>query len=184
MYQFLLGNRVVWLFFFSVFFYVGSEQGTANWMSEFLSQYHRYDPHTTGAMAVAWFWGLLTAGCFLGMLLLRLFDSRLVLRGFGAGALVCLSLALFGPASIAKYAFPGIGLFASAMWPIIISLALNSILEYPGPLAGILCSGIMGGAVIPLVIGRLADSFGLRAGMCFLYLSFGWVLAVSFGQGL
>ena len=38
----------------------------------------------------------------------------------------------------------------------------------------------MGGAVVPLIIGRLGDSFGLRTGMMFLYVTFGWVLCVSF----
>lgn len=180
MYRFLLGKPVVWLYFLSVFFYVGSEQGTANWMSEFLRIYHGYDPHTAGASAVAWFWGLLTIGCFVGMILLKLFDSRLVLRAAGIGALVCIAAALFGPAAIARLAFPCTGLLASVMWPITISLGLNSVLEHPGPLAGILCSGIMGGAVFPLIIGHIADSAGLRTGMCLLFLSFGWILGVSF----
>jgi len=180
MYRSLLRRPAVWMYFLSVFFYVGSEQGTTNWISEFLWKYHGYDPHTAGATAVAWFWGLLTVGCLTGMILLKLFDSRSVLRVFGIGSLLCLSAALFGPASVAKFSFPCIGLFASVMWPIIISLALNSVLDYHGPLAGILCSGIMGGAILPLLIGRVADSFGLRTGMCLLYLSFGWVLAVSF----
>ena len=179
MYRYLLHKPVVWLYFFSMFFYVGSEQGTANWMSEFLWKYHGYDPHSTGALAVSWFWGLLTVGCFVGMILLKLFDSRRVLAVFGIGALTCLSIALFGPAEISKFAFPCMGLFASVMWPIIISLALNSVLEFQGAFAGIMCSGIMGGAIIPLITGWLADSFGLRAGMCLLYVSFGWVFAVS-----
>jgi fucose permease len=179
MYHSLLQKPVVWLYFFSVFFYVSSEQGTANWMSEFLWKYHGFDPQTTGASAVGWFWGLMTVGCFAGMILLKLFDSRRVLGAFAIGALTCLSLALFGPASISKFAFPCIGLFASVMWPIIISLGLNSVLEYQGALAGILCSGIMGGAVMPLLEGRIADSFGLRTGMCLLYVTFGWIFAVS-----
>jgi FHS family L-fucose permease-like MFS transporter len=69
MYSKLLRNPTVWLFFGCVFAYVGSEQGTADWISQFLANYHGADPHTTGATAVSWFWGLLTAGCFLGMLL-------------------------------------------------------------------------------------------------------------------
>jgi fucose permease len=178
-YRYLLQKPVVWLYFFSIFFYVGSEQGTANWMSEFLWKYHGYDPHTAGASAVAWFWGLLTVGCFVGMILLKVFDSRRVLGAFGIGALACLSFALFGPAPIARFAFPCMGLFASVMWPIIISLALNSVPEHHGALAGILCSGIMGGAIVPLITGRIADSFGLRTGMCLLYLTFGWIFAIS-----
>lgn len=180
MYRQLLRNPIVALFFLSVFFYVGSEQGTANWISEFLYKYYGYDPHTTGAAAVAYFWGLFTIGCFVGMLLLKFFDSRIVLRGFAVLALLSLTAALFGPGPVAKVAFPCIGLFASVMWPIIISLALNSVAEYHGPLAGILCSGIMGGAVLPLIIGRIGDMSSLRTGMCILYFSFGWVLCVSF----
>ncbi|MGO8786674.1 MAG: MFS transporter [Terriglobia bacterium] len=180
MYRHLLKKPVVLLFFVSIFMYVGSEQGTADWISQFLAQYHGYDPHTTGATAVAWFWGLLTAGCALGMLLLKLLDSRKVLLGFSLGALASLSVALFGNGTAAGVAFPLTGLFASVMWPIIISLALNSVAEHHGPFAGILGTGIMGGAVVPLIIGRLGDSFGLRTGMMFLYVTFGWVLCVSF----
>jgi len=180
MYGRLLRKPTVLLFFASVFMYVGSEQGTADWISQFLAQYHGYDPHTTGATAVAWFWGLLTAGCGLGMLLLKLFDSRKVLLGFSLGALASLTIALFGARPVAKLAFPATGFCASVMWPIIISLGLNSVAEHHGPFAGILCTGIMGGAVVPLIIGRLGDSFGLRTGMTFLYFTFGWVLCVSF----
>jgi len=178
-YNLLLRKPLVWLYFFSIFFYVASEQGTSNWMSEFLFKYHHFDPDTTGAWAVGWFWGLMTVGCFIGMILLKFLDSRVVLGAFAVGALTCLSLALFGPATVSQYAFPCMGLFASVMWPIIISLAMNSVLEHPGVLAGILCTGIMGGAIMPLLIGRVADSFGLRIGMCLLYLTFGWIFAIS-----
>jgi len=163
-----------------VFAYVGSEQGTANWMSEFLSKYHGYDPHTTGATAVSWFWGLLTAGCFIGMLLLKIFDSRYVLIGTCLGALLCLTAALFGPANVSVIAFPLIGLFASVMWPILVSLGLNSVSEHHGSFAGILSTGIMGGAVVPVIIGRIGDHFGLRAGVAFLYVTFACVLSVGF----
>ncbi len=176
----LLSKPIVYLYFFSVFTYVGCEQGTSNWISEFLSRYHHYDPHTAGADAVSWFWGLLTAGCFLGMLLLKIFDSRKVLIAFSCAALVCLTAALFGSAPVSRVAFPLMGLAASVMWPIIISLALNSIDELHGSFSGILCTAIVGGAIVPLIIGRLGDWFGLRTGMTFLYLTFGWVLSVGF----
>jgi fucose permease len=91
-----------------------------------------------------------------------------------------LSAALFGPAPISLYAFPAVGFFASIMWPVLVSLALNSVSEHHGPFAGILSTGIMGGAVVPLIIGRIGDHFGLRTGMCFLYFTFGCVLTVGF----
>ena len=180
MYGSLFRKPMVWAFFGSVFAYVGSEQGTADWISKFLSSYHGFDPHTTGATAVSWFWGLLTAGCFIGMGLLKIFDSRYVLIGTCVGALLCLTAALFGPANVSVIAFPAIGLFASVMWPILVSLALNSVSEHHGSFAGILSTGIMGGAVVPLIIGRIGDHFGLRAGVAFLYVTFGCVLSVGF----
>ena len=180
MYRELLRKPIVWFFFLAVFAYVGSEQGTANWMSEFLSKYHGYAPHTAGATAVSWFWGLLTAGCFIGMLLLKIFDSRYVLIGTCLGALLCLTAALFGPANVSVIAFLAIGLFASVMWPILVSLGLNSVSEHHGSFAGILSTGIMGGAVVPVIIGRIGDHFGLRAGVAFLYVTFACVLSVGF----
>ena len=180
MYATLLRNPVVWLYFLCVFAYVGCEQGTADWMSQFLYRYHGIDPHIGGAAAVSRFWGLLTAGCFLGMILFRYFDSRRVLIVFSLGALAMLTLALFGPGRVSIFAFAGIGLFASIMWPTLVSLALNSVPAHQGPFAGILCTGIMGGAIFPLLIGRIGDLYGLRTGMMLLYLTFGCVLSVGF----
>jgi MFS transporter, FHS family, L-fucose permease len=180
MYRKLARQRVVWLYFVAMFAYVGCEQGTADWISSFLRQYHGFDPHTTGAAAVSWFWGLLTAGCLVGMLLLKIFDSRRVLIGAGVGAFFALSAALFGPANISVIAFPVVGLFASVMWPIVVSLALNSVKEYHGSFSGILGTGIIGGAVVPVIIGRIGDYAGLRVGLAFLYITFGFVLSVGF----
>jgi fucose permease len=80
----------------------------------------------------------------------------------------------------ALVAFPAVGFFASVMWPVINSLALNSLAHSHGAFAGILCTAIVGGAVVPLCIGQLGDWMGLRVGMLLLYVTFGWVLGVGF----
>src|SRR5687768_12249796 len=77
----LLANRYVWLFFLGIFAYVGTEQGIANWTSKFMQMYHGADPATTGAVILSRFWGLMTIGCLLGLLVLKLYDSRKVLMG-------------------------------------------------------------------------------------------------------
>jgi fucose permease len=87
---------------------------------------------------------------------------------------------LFGPTKISLFAFPAVGLFASVMWPIVVSLALNSVAEFHGSFSGILGTGIIGGAVVPVIIGRIGDYAGLRTGMAFLYFTFGFVLSVGF----
>jgi MFS transporter, FHS family, L-fucose permease len=176
----LFKKPVVILFFIAIFCYVGTEQGVANWISQFLYTYHGYDPQKTGAQEVAYFWGLMTAGGVLGLLLLKIMDSRKVLIIFTIVALVCLSLALFGSARVSLIAFPLIGFFASVMYPIIFSLALNSVEEHHGSFSGILVTGIIGGAVIPLIIGWLGDLLGLRLGLVFVYLTMGYILSIGF----
>lgn len=176
----LFKSKMVILYFFGIFVYVGSEQGVANWISKFLSVYHGYNPQTVGADTVSYFWGLLTAGCLLGLLLLKIFDSRRVLIWFTSAALICLTIALLGPGKAALYAFPLVGFFASVMWSVIFSLALNSVERHHGSFSGILCTGIIGGAIVPLIIGWLGDLFGLRLGMMFLYLTLGYILSVGF----
>jgi FHS family L-fucose permease-like MFS transporter len=160
--------------------YVGTEQGIANWMSQFLSVYHGYDPQITGAQSVAYFWGLMTAGGVIGLLLLKIIDSRKVLIGFTLLALLSLTFALFGSKNISLVAFPLTGFFASVMYPIIFSLALNSVNEHHGSFSGIIVTGIIGGAIVPLIIGWLGDHLGLRYGMLFLYLTMGYILSIGF----
>jgi FHS family L-fucose permease-like MFS transporter len=176
----LLKNPTVLLFFVGIFTYVGLEQGTANWMSKFLNTYHGYDPQTAGAHAVAWFWGLMTIGGIAGIVLLKLLDSKIVLASFTVAAILTFSAALFGPGSVARVAFPLVGFFAAVMWPVIFSLALNSVAEHHGSFSGILVTGIIGGAIVPLIVGGLGDLFGLRTGMLFLYLALGYILSIGF----
>lgn len=175
----LLGNKYALLFFLGIFSYVGTEQGIANWISKFLQTYHGVDPATTGASVISYFWGLLTIGCFLGLLLLKFFDSRKVLIIFTSGAVVAMLVALFGSKELAIYAFPMTGFFASVMYSIIFSLALNSVPHHHGTFSGILCAGIAGGAVVPLIIGGLGELVGLQMAMLFLLIPLGYILSIG-----
>ncbi|WP_109674937.1 sugar MFS transporter [Dyadobacter jejuensis] len=175
----LSSNKYVWLFFLGIFAYVGTEQGIANWISQFLQMYHGVDPATQGASVISSFWGLLTVGCFLGLVLLRIFDSRQVLVFFTTGATLSLLAALYGSVEVALYAFPMTGFFASVMYSVIFSLALNSVPQHHGTFSGILCAGIAGGAVVPLIIGGLAELVGLQTAMLFLLVTLGYILSIG-----
>jgi fucose permease len=176
----LFRKPVVWLFFAGIFAYVGTEQGIANWISKFLQTYHGLDPETTGAAVVSHFWGLMTAGCLLGLALLKLFDSRRVLIVFTVAAMASLAFALWGSATVSANAFRMTGFCLSVMWSIVFSLALNSLAEHHGTFSGILCTGIIGGAVVPLVVGQLGNVFGLRAGMHVVFLTLAYILSIGF----
>ena len=176
----LLRNPHVLLYALGIFCYVGAEQGIANWISQFLSSYHGFDPQTVGATAVGRFWLLMTIGCLLGLVLLKLMDSRTVLKIAAVFAIAALAVALFGPGNVALYAFPFLGFCLSVMWSIIFALALNSVAEHHGSFSGILCTAIIGGAIVPLVVGSLGDLVGLRYAMLFLYLPLGYILSIGF----
>lgn len=175
----LLRNKNVLLYFVGIFTYVGTEQGIANWMSKFLQLYHNVDPATDGATAISNYWGLITVGCFLGLFLLKLFDSRYVLIVFAAGGIVTLAMALFGDTRMSLIAFPATGLFVSIMWSVIFSLGMNSAQYHHGTFSGILCTGIVGGAVVPLVIGGIAEITGLKLAMITLFLTLGYILSIG-----
>lgn len=176
----LLKNKDVLLFFVGIVAYVGTEQALANWMSEFLRSYHGVDPNKGGAQAVAWFWGLMSLGCLLGLALLKLWDSKLILKIATLISMLTVSLALFGSKDVALYAFPAAGFFISVMFSIIFSLALNSVAQHHGSFSGILCSGIFGGALVPLIIGSLGDAIGLRYALMFLYLTLAYILFLAY----
>ena len=179
-YRELLGQRTVQLFFLGIVAYVGTEQSLADWMSQFLATYHHFSPAREGAHAVGLFWGLMSVGCVLGMVLLRLLDAKRVLAGFTALALVSVALALFGSAGVSLVAFPASGFFLSVMWSIIFSLALNSASRHHGAFSGILCTGILGGAVVPLLVGALGDRVGLRFAMLIVFATLGFILSIAF----
>lgn len=175
----LLKNPTVWFFFFAIFAYVGLEQGLSNWMSSFLQAQHAFDPQKEGADAVSRFWGLMTVGCLLGLFLLKIMDSRKVLLGFASLAFVTLSCALWGPASLSILAFPATGFAISVMWSILFSLALNSLANHHGTFSGLLCTGIVGGALVPLLVGSVGDFLGLRVGLCLLYIFLIYIFCVG-----
>lgn len=176
----LFRQKFVWLFFLGIFCYVSTEQGTSIFMSTFLEQYHGVDPQTEGAVIVSYFWGLMTVGCLLGMVLLKLVDSKRLLQVSGGLTIVLLLVALLGSKEASMIAFPAIGFSISMMYSIVFSLALNSASQYHGAFAGILCSGIVGGAGGPLIISTLSDMTSLRTGMLVILVFVGYITFIGF----
>jgi fucose permease len=115
-----------------------------------------------------------------GLLVLKLVDSKLVLKIVSLLTMATILAALFGPANLSLWAFPLTGFFISLIYSIIFSLALNSVTKHHGSFSGILCSGIFGGALVPLIIGWIGDHTGLRLAMLFLLVTIGYILAIGF----
>lgn len=175
----LFKNKTVILYFFGIFAYVGAEQGISYWMSKFLKVYHSLDYETVGAAAVGNFWGLMTIGGILGLILLKIMDSKVVLKLFTSLSIISLAVALYGDADASLYAFQTCGFFLSVMYPIILSLGLNSMTNHHGSFAGILMTGIMGGAVVQLLIGFVGDMVSLKFGMLINFIALAYVFSIG-----
>jgi FHS family L-fucose permease-like MFS transporter len=95
-----------------------------------------------------------------------------------AGAVVCLVLiTVLSSGTFAMWPIIAVGLFNSIMFPTIFTLAIDGLGQHTSQGSGILCFAIVGGAVVPLLMGALADSFGIHHSflitlICYLYIMF------------
>ena len=175
----LFRNKIVILYFFGIFAYVGQEQGISVWISQFLHTYHGVDPNTIGDTVVAMFWIMQSVGSILGIVLLKLYDVRKILRIFLFLQILALLIALFAAKEVSIIAFPICGFLTSVMYGSIFSLGMNSLKSNHGSVSGIFCTGIIGGAIVPLIVGGIGDVFGLRVGMCFIFITILFLLYIS-----
>jgi fucose permease len=177
--KYLFKKPAVWFYFIGIFCYVATEQGVSNWISSFLQKYHDVDPTRAAQISVSGFWGAMALGCAVSLVLLKLFDSRKILLVFMSCGVVTLFLSLFGSRHMAMVGLPAMGFWISVGWPLIFSLALNSLDKHHGSFAGILCTGIIGGAVMIPFVGKLGDLFGLRFGMLAMCITIGYMIFIS-----
>jgi fucose permease len=183
-YKELLRNKYVIFFFFAMVACISCDQGITAWISKFFQDVHGLDPLTEGASLLSSYWLLFIIGCFIGMILLRFFDSRKVLAVLTVGAILTLLLALHGGTYISKIAFPMVATFVSVMWPIIMALAFNSVTKHHEALSGLMFTAAFGGALGPLIIGNMGDFFGLGISLHYLFIPLLIVLSVAFIQRL
>lgn len=119
-------------------------------------------------------------GRFAGAPLMRAVPAGklLTFNALVAGGLT--SYAIFGDGLSAMWAILSIGFFNSIMFPTIFSLAIHGLGKHTGQGSGILCSAIVGGAVLPVIQGLFADRIGLQPAffvpaLCYGYVAYyGW----------
>ena len=115
--------------------------------------------------AVALYWGGAMVGRAIGSVLLARFSASKLLALFTAiAALLCLYVVLVGGVT-AGFVALSIGLFNSIMFPVIFTLTLERSTARAEATSGLLCTAIVGGAVIPYFIGLLSGSVGYVAAL-------------------
>ena len=147
----------------SIFLYVGAEVAIGSIIVIYLMQ-----ANVLGLAAeeagkhVPFYWGGAMLGRFAGAYLLRVFSPGKLLA-FNAGvviALIVLSANSTGP--VAAWSLLAIGLFNSIMFPTIFSLASEGLGPRAAQGSGIIAMAIVGGAIVPFILGHVADSRGVE----------------------
>lgn len=110
--------------------------------------------------AVAFYWGGAMVGRAIGSVLLAKVRAALLLAVFTAlAAALCLYVVFVGGVG-AGFVVLAIGLFNSIMFPVIFTLTLERSSARAEATSGLLCTAIIGGALIPLLMGTLSDAAG------------------------
>jgi FHS family L-fucose permease-like MFS transporter len=145
----------------AIFLYVGAEVAIGTQMALFLNHADIWNVSLQNAgYYVSLYWGGAMVGRFAGAALLSVIPAHRLLAGAAAmAAALCIFVIGIGGAS-AGYAALAIGLFNSIMFPTIFTLTLERSTAGESATAGFLCLSIVGGAVIPLVAGSIADRAG------------------------
>ena len=165
----------------SIFVYVGAEVSIGSMLISYLVQ-----PHILGvtqqyaAGLIAIYWGGAMAGRFIGSVVLRLVPPGIVLAAAACGAAALAAMSGLTSGAVAAYMLLAVGLMNSIMFPTIFSLGVKGLGERTPQGSSLLCMGIVGGALIPLLFGLVADASNLATALivpvcCYVVIAvYGW----------
>ncbi|MEN9898297.1 MAG: hypothetical protein RLZZ66_1946 [Pseudomonadota bacterium] len=162
----------------AIFVYVGSEVAIGSFLVSFLGQTHIAALSVQDAgKYVSLYWGGAMIGRFLGVALMQKIKPSNLLAFNALAAVLLILTAIFASGQLAMWSLLAVGFCNSIMFPTIFSLALNGLGSHTGQGSGILCAAIVGGAIIPLLQGIIADNIGVQMALflpviCYLYIGF------------
>jgi MFS transporter, FHS family, L-fucose permease len=159
------------------FFYVGAQVGVAS----FIIRFAEHSIPGTHEKAAARYLQLHMVGFMIGRfggswIMKKIAPPRL-LSLFAASALVCLLVVLLASGAAPVWAVALVGLFHSIMFPTIFALSLKDLGPYTKLGSSLLVMSIVGGAIIPAVMGRISDAANIQIAfvvplICHAYILF------------
>jgi FHS family L-fucose permease-like MFS transporter len=147
----------------------------ANWfLTDDLSS---VDAKAVVGIFVTFYWSGAMVGRFIGAYLTSIIKPAKVLSVFATIALLLIIISTQSTGLLAMWTIIAVGLFNSIMFPTIFSLGLDELGESKPQGSGIMCTMIVGGAVIPPLFGLLTDNYGFTLALllvmvCYLYIFF------------
>ena len=162
----------------AIFLYVGAEVSIGSFMINYISLPGIGDmPEARAAGYVSLYWTGAMVGRFIGAALLQRVDSRRLLALFAAAAALLVLTTMAGSGMLAVWAVVAIGLFNSIMFPTIFTLGIEGLGPLTSRASSLLVMAIVGGALVPVAQGALADAIGVHHAfvlpcLCYLYILF------------
>ena len=166
----------------SIFVYVGAEVSIGSMMVNYLMQPGTLaaSPKLAGTL-VSVYWGLAMVGRFAGSSILRRANPGVVLTVCAAGAATLAIVSGMSAGALAAGTLLAVGLCNSIMFPTIFALAVEGLTPAQAPKAsGLLCLAIVGGAIVPVLTGLVADRAGLGLALLVPVACYVWI--GTFGQ--
>jgi len=164
-----------------LFIYVGAEVSVGSFLINYLGQPYiaGLNPADAGKF-VSFYWGGSMVGRFIGSALQRKIKPGHLLAFNAIIAFTLIITSILTNGHVAMYTILAVGLFNSIMFPTIFALALSGLGKNTSQGSGILCAALVGGALIPVLQGFLADNLGIHhafilAASCYVYIAYyGW----------
>ena len=161
-----------------IFMYVGAEVCIGSFLISFL-----IEPQVAGLSIVdagkyaSFYWGGAMVGRFLGAMIMQKVPANKLLTFNALIAVMLVLTAVMGSGQLVMWAVLAVGLCNSIMFPTLFSLAINGLGQHTLQGSGILCTAIVGGAILPLIQGVFADSVGIQnafiiPALCYAYIVF------------
>jgi len=162
----------------AIFVYVGAEVSIGSFLVNYFSQ-----PEIGGltekaaANLVAFYWGGAMVGRFIGSGLLQKMKTGHLLGICAVCASALVATSMLATGHMAMYSIIVVGFFNSIMFPSIFTLGVAELGPLTGDGSGLLIMAIVGGAIIPLAQGAIADKIGIHHAfflpvICYLYILF------------
>jgi FHS family L-fucose permease-like MFS transporter len=159
-----------------IFVYVGAEVSIGSFLVNYISHNDVLGITTSqAAKFVSFYWGGAMVGRFIGSAVQRKIKPGTVLAFNAAFAILLVITSMVSFGYQAMWAILLVGLFNSIMFPTIFTLAINGLGKHTGQGSGILCMAIVGGAIIPVIQGFIADKIGIHHAfilpvLCYLFI--------------
>jgi FHS family L-fucose permease-like MFS transporter len=162
----------------AIFVYVGAEVAIGSFLINYIAQADIGNmTQAQAANYVAFYWGGAMVGRFVGAALMQKIAPRTLLATAAIIDMLLLLTTMLSHGAIAVWSVVAIGLFNSIMFPTIFTLGIERLGPLTGKGSSLLIMAIVGGAVIPLLQGVLADGFGIQHAfvlplLCYAYIAF------------